>query len=135
MSCVKIVLALLNADAPMLVAVPTARIFAGVIPQGTPLPAVSVMEVSTVEQGHIDAQAPTTIVDSRVQVTVVADTYVAQKQLLGLVRKACNYERGLIKGLQVISVRRLSNGPDFNDPDAGFYTQSVDFLVTYHEPN
>ncbi len=135
MSCVKIILHLLNANPSMLAAVPTGKIFAGVIPQGTPLPAVSVMEVSTVEQGHIDAQAPTTIVDSRAQVTVVADTYSAQKHVLDLVRKACNYERGLIKGLQVISVRRLANGPDFNDPDAGFYTQSVDFMVTYHEPN
>lgn len=135
MSCVKVIVALLAADAPLLALVPVEKIMAGVIPQGTSLPAVSVTEVSTVEISHIDAQAPYTLVDARVQVTVVAASYPAQKALLAAVRKACNYKRGTLVGVPVVSVRRGSNGPDFNDPETDFYLQSVDFHVIYHEAN
>jgi hypothetical protein len=135
MSSVKVILALLNAAPALLSEVPAERVFAGAIPMGTVLPAISVMEVSAVEQGTINAQAPTTLVQAMVQVTVATNSYPLQKKLLDLARKACNYQRGQIKGVPVVSVRRLSNGPDFNDPDAGFYTQSVDFAVTYHEAN
>jgi hypothetical protein len=135
MSAVKVIRALLVADAAVLALLPAVRIIAGVLPQGTTLPAVAITEVSTIETGRIDAQAPTTLAEGRVQVTVIAASYPAQKQLLDAVRKACNYERGSIAGVPVVSVRRGGNGPDFNDPDNGFYMQSVDFRVTYHEAN
>jgi Protein of unknown function (DUF3168) len=135
MSGVKIIRTLLAADLPLLSLVPATRIMAGVLPQATALPAVSVTEVSTVELPHIDAQSPTTLVDARIQVTVMAADYPAQKALLDAVRKAVNYQRGVVGGIVVTSVRRGSNGPDFVDADAGFYMQSVDFHVIYHEAN
>jgi hypothetical protein len=135
MSSVKIIRALLVADTALLAVVPAARVIAGVLPQGTALPSVAVTEVSTVELSRIDAQAVDALIEGRVQVTIFAATYPAQKQLLDLVRKSCNYKRGTVAGLVVSSVRRDSNGPDFNDPAAGFYMQSIDFKVIYHEPN
>jgi len=135
MSAVKVIRALLLADAALLALLPAARVVAGVLPQGTLLPAVAITEVSTTETGRIDAQASTTLAEGLVQVTVVAASYPAQKQLLDAVRRACNYERGSIAGIPVVSVRRSANGPDFNDPESGFYMQSVDFRVTYHEAN
>ncbi len=135
MSAVKVIRALLAVDAAVLSLLPAVRIIAGVLPQGTLLPAVAITEVSTMEVGHIDAQAPTTLAEGRVQVTVITASYPAQKALLDAVRRACNYERGSIAGVPVVSVRRSANGPDFNDPESGFYMQSVDFRVIYHEAN
>lgn len=135
MSGVKVIRSLLALDAALLALVPAARIMAGVLPQGTALPAVSVTEVSTVELPRIDAQSPTTLVDARVQVSVLAADYPAQKALLTAVRQACNYKRGLLASVQVVSVRRGFNGPDFQDPDSGFFMQSIDFHVIYHEAN
>lgn len=135
MSAVKVMLALLVADAPVLALVSAARIVAGVLPQGTALPAIAITEVSTIELPRVDANSPTTLADSRVQVTLIATSYPLQKQLLNAVRRACNYKRGSIAGITVVSVRRAGNGPDFNDADTGFYMQTVDYTVIYHEAN
>lgn len=135
MSAVAVVVALLHGNTTLLASVPKANIMAGVLPQGTTLPCIAVTEVSLAERPHIEAHALTTSVIARVQVTVVAGTYPAQKLLLALARKACNYKRGLIAGVTVTSVMRISNGPDFNDPDTGYFEQSMDFSVTYEEVN
>lgn len=135
MSAVAVIVALLKAHAPLLASVDNANIMGGTLPQGTPLPAIAVTEVSLIERPHVQAHAPTTSVTARVQVTIVAASYPAQKQLLALARKACNYQSGLIAGVTVTSVMRSSNGPDFNDPEAGYFQQSVDFAVTYEEVN
>lgn len=135
MSGVLIIRTLLAANAPLLLLVPAARVMAGVLPQATALPAVSVTEISTVELPHLDAQSPTTLVQERVQVTVLAADYPAQKALLAAARKAVNYQRGVIAGSVVASIRRGANGPDFVDAAAGFFMQSVDFEVIYHEAN
>ena len=135
MSGVKVIRALLVADTALLAVVPAARVIAGVLPQGTALPAVALTEVSTAEVSRIDAQAVYALVECCVQITIFVADYPQQKQLLDLVRKACNYKRGTVAGVVVSSVRRESNGPDFNDPAAGFYMQSIDFKVIYHEPN
>jgi len=131
----KIIRALLVASSPVLALVPAASIVAGVLPQGTALPAIGITEVSTVELARVDANSLYTLVDARVQVTLIATTAPAQKQLRDAVRKACNYQRGSIAGVTVVSVRRLGNGPDFSDPDTGFYMQTVDYSVIYQETN
>lgn len=135
MSVVAIIRELLANNGALTAVVPVDQIVAGVVSQESPLPAISVMEVSTVELPHIDGNAPTTIVDGRAQVTVMAANLPAVKQALALARKACNYQRGAIKGFSVISVRRLANGPDFVDPAARIAFQSMDFTVLYYEPN
>lgn len=133
MSGVAIIRALLVADATLIAACPAARIYAGVVPQSFTAPAIGITEIVSVEVPHIDGNSDTTIVESRVEVTVIASDYPTQKSVLALARKACNYSHGTIASLPVVSVRRLSNGPDMADPDSQLVMQSMDFEVIYHE--
>jgi hypothetical protein len=55
-----------------------------------------------------------------------------------LVRKvvsAGNYERGTIDGYSVVSITRETLGPDMRDSDLTLFTQTVDFMVVWFEPN
>lgn len=135
MSAVKAIRALLVANAPMIALVPATKIVAGVVPQATVLPAISIMHISTVEMAAIDAQADFALATSRVQVTAMAKDYPTIKTLIGVVRKACNYQRGTIAGVSVVSIVRDTVGPDFTNDDATIYYQTIDFKVTYHEQN
>ncbi len=132
MSAVKIITALLTAYAPLTALTTTSRIIAGVIPQGTALPAVAITEVSSVDR-NIISHGALRHVTSRVQVTVLAANYPSQKALISHVRKACADQIGTIAGVAGATVHTDSRGPDFNDPDAGFYMQSQDFMVSFNE--
>lgn len=132
MSAVKIIRSLLAADAAVVALVPAGRITAGVLPQGTALPAIAVTEVSRTDRQPLKAGAFAHST-SRVQVTLFTTTYPQQKQLLGLVRHACRDKTGIVAGVIGVSVLLAGTGPDFNDADAGFYMQSQDFSVSYTE--
>lgn len=131
---VKVIRALLAANAATTAAVPADRIVAGVVPVDTALPALSITHISTVPIGAIDAAAEFSLVRTRVQVTVVTADYPAGKELADIVRRACNFERGLIAGVDVVSITRDTVGPDYQD-QAGAHFGSIDFMVTYHEQN
>ncbi len=135
MSSEKAIFSLLSNDASLMALVPAARMFAGVIPQETALPALAYGHVSTIENTAIDANSPYAMVTSRVQVTVVTKDYPSLKNIISLVRKACNYKRGSINGVIVNSVVRDLVGPDFRDDEASLFMQSIDFRVTWHEAN
>jgi hypothetical protein len=135
MSAVKVIRALLVASAPVTALVPVAQIVAGVVPQGVTLPAVAITDVSSVPVSAIDAQAEFSLVTSRVQVTLMAKDYPTVKTLMEVARKACNFARGTIAGVSVVSVVRDTVGPDFSDDAASIHFQSIDFKVTYHEQN
>lgn len=110
------------------------RIAAGDVAVDKGLPAIGLTEVATVPVGAFDAQAEYSIVTSRVQVTVVGKPYPDVVALINLARRACNYGRGQIAGTSVISVLRDTVGPDMEDV-AGNSIKTIDFKVTYHEPN
>lgn len=131
---VKVIRALLVGAAAVVARVPADRIVAGVVKEGTALPALGITEVSSAPVGAIDGQAAYSIVTSRVQVTVMGQAYPDVKALVDLVRRACNFQRGLIAGVNVVSIVRDNVGPDLED-DAGNRFQSIDFMVTYHEQN
>ena len=132
MSAVKIITALLHAYAPLTALTTVGRIKAGVLPQGIALPAVSVTEVSSTDR-NIISQGALRHVTSRMQVTVLAENYTDQKVLISHVRKACADQIGTIAGVSDVTIHTDSKGPDFNDPDAGFYMQSQDFMVSFNE--
>ena len=134
MSGEKVINNLLENYAP-LTAIVLTRIYPGVIPQGSILPAIAYTHVSTVENSTIDANAEYALVTSRIQVTVVTADYPALKNIINLVRQACNYKHGTIKGIAVNSIRRELTGPDFRDDEAALFMQSIDFKITYHELN
>lgn len=132
MSSVKAVIALLKADAGVF-AIAGDRVSAGDVPLTATLPAIGVREVSSVPIGAFDAQAESSLVTSRVQVTVHVKTYPEIAAVLKAARQACNFERGRIAGVDVVSVVRDLVGPDLEPPDA--HAKSIDFMVTHYEPN
>lgn len=134
MSAVAIMRALLQAHTPLLALVPANKIFAGKIPQETPLPAVSIEEIDGFEQPTIARLQATTQQRRRVQVTVCALSYPSQKAI----HKACalgpGTHRGTYAGFKALSVQPAGTGPDLNDlNDDGIYEQSRDFMVTFAE--
>ena len=110
------------------------RIAAGDVAVDKGLPSIGLTEVVTVPVGAFDAQAEYSIVTSRVQVTVVGKPYPDVAALIDLARRACNFERGQIAGVDVISVLRDTVGPDMEDV-AGNSIKTIDFKVMYYEPN
>lgn len=135
MSAEKVFNALLNADAALVALVGADNILPGVIPQGTPLPAVAFNHISTVERTTVAMNETTTLCTSRIEVAVQAKTYPSQKAVLKAVRTACKNKSGVIAGIKVHSVTVDTVGPDMRDDDAGIHMQTLDFIVKYTQVN
>ena len=129
----KVITALLNAAAGV-TALVADRIYPGILPQGAAMPALSVEHVISEELTTIDAIAAFGLVRSRIQVTALAKSYPEVKALIEQVRIACNYQRGVVATVRVVSVLRDTVGPDLRDDDLRVFSQSIDFQVTYQEP-
>lgn len=135
MSAEKVITALLKA-APGVTALVGPRIFAGVIPQGTALPACAYNHISTVERNQaLSMNEAVTVATSRIEVAAHAKDYPTQKALLSAIRTACRNKRGVFNGVTVESVLADTVGPDLRDDDAGIYMQTMDFKVTFKQPN
>lgn len=128
----KVIRSLLVAT-PALNAVVESRIYPAPAPQATALPCVTYAHVSTVVLPTISASGAYSLVQSRIDVTAITKTYAQQKALIEAIRIALDYQRGVIAGVEVISVIRGSIGPDARDDDLQLYSQSIDFLVTLRE--
>ena len=128
----KVVKTLLS-NAAGVVALVGTRVYPGPIPQGTALPAISFEHISTVPLQTLDASAGFNLARTRIEVNAVAKTYGEQKALVEEIRKALEYQRGTIAGVEVIAILRESVGPDLRDDDRQIYTQAVDFMVTHRE--
>ena len=124
--------ALLVTDTGMTALVPEARIAAGMLPQGTDLPAISLMSVSSVDR-NIPAPGPTRRVTERVQMTLLAASYPQVKAILAAVRKAAADQRPTIDGLDDVTVHTDTVGPDFLDEETGIHMQSQDLRVSFNE--
>ena len=116
--------------------VPTTRIFPSVIPLGTVLPAIAYSLVSTNEDTSIGLT--TLAVSSRIQITVAvkgvnSTAYGASKNIIKLIKNACNLKRGIFNGVVVNSVIRDTESPDFRDDESEITYNSIDFRVTYQE--
>lgn len=136
MSAVAIIQALLKAHAPLTALLPAARVIAGKIPANVPLPAISVSEVDGDEIGTVARLNTASTIKARVQVTVVAESYGAQKALMHAIKLGAGVHRAVVAGYQTLSVLPAGTGPDMNNLDNdGIYEQSRDFLVTFVEPN
>ena len=123
---------LLVTDTGMTALVPEARIAAGMLPQGTDLPAISLMSVSSVDR-NIPAPGPKRRVTERVQVTVLAATYRQVKAILAAVRRAAADQMPTIDGLFDVTVHTDTAGPDFLDEETGIHMQSQDLRVSFNE--
>ena len=123
---------LLVGDTAVTALVPTARIAAGMLPQGTDLPAISLMSVSSVDR-NIPAPGPKRRVTERVQVTALAATYRQVKAVLAAVRRAAADQMPTIDGLFEVTVHTDSAGPDFLDEETGIHMQTQDLRVSFNE--
>ena len=124
--------ALLVADAGVMALVPEARIVAGALAQGTTLPAISLMSVSSVDR-NIPSPGSKRRVTERVQVTVLAASYPQAKTLIAAVRSAAADRMPVIDGLAQVTVHTYSAGPDFLDAETGIHMQTQDFRVSFNE--
>ena len=132
MNGVVAVRALLVAHTPLTSLVPVAQIVAGVVQQGSALPALSLMSVSSTDRNIIKAGAVRRVTE-RVQVTVLAATYPAAKSILKAVRQAAADRTPTIAGIGQVIVHTDSAGPDFLDEQAGIHMQTQDFRVSFNE--
>lgn len=123
---------LLAGDAGLTALVPVVRIAAGMLPQGTDLPAISLMSVSSVDR-NVPAPGAKRRVTERVQVTVLARTYPETKAILAAIRKAAADQMPAIDGLSEVTVHTDSAGPDFLDEETGIHMQTQDFRVSFNE--
>jgi len=123
---------LLVADTGLTALVSEARIAAGTLSQGTVLPAISLMSVSSVDR-NIPAPGPKRRVTERVQVTVLARTYSEAKAILAAIRTAAADQKPAIDGLTDVTVHTDSAGPDFLDEETGIHMQTQDFRVSFNE--
>ena len=132
MSGVAIVRYKLANSANLTAVVPAARIQAGVLPQGTPIPYISVTQVSGVDPAKQVAKSSGLHTD-RVQITVDAASYPQVRQILALCRAALPYTRGTVNGIACDSIVPDIEGPDGFDDLLKSYFQSQDYMVTWSE--
>lgn len=131
MSGVAIVTYLLAHASAVTAKVPANQITAGATPINTPLPAISVTQISSTQRNIVGMNAAKYLVTERVQVTVQAKSYPDQKAILALIRAALPESRGSINGFACDSIVPSSEGPDVYDYEALIYEQSVDFIVKF----
>ena len=112
------------------------RIMGGIIPQATPLPAIAFNHLASVERNKvISLNENISIISSVMEVSAHTKSYAQTKALLFSVRNALRNRRGTLAGFVVHSVLMENIGPDLVDDDAKIYSQSIDFQVTYAQPN
>ena len=110
--------------------VPATRIMAGVLPQGTALPAISVTLISGRTLNNVASSSG--LHTDRVQVTVEAATYPQVRQILDLCRAALPYTRATVNSIVCDSIVPDIEGPDGFDSLLKTYFQSQDFIVTWN---
>lgn len=124
--------ALLYDYPPLLAVVPVERIKGGRLPPDTPLPALLVRTISSVDRPRLKRGFADRVLD-RVSVTVRAASYDDQIRTLDLVVEACSHQRGAIAGAANVSVLTAGRGPDLSGPGDSF-EQAQDFRIGFDKP-
>lgn len=109
-------------------------ITAGIVDESTPLPALGVSEVSSVDRVLL-AGGITTRVTSIVQVTVVATNYRQGKDVLAQVKFALRNFVGTAPTSPptlAVTCHLEGTGPDF-ESTSGFVAQTQDVTVTFED--
>lgn len=131
MSAIAITYALLSA-ASGVTSIAGTRIAPGLLGEGTALPAVVMLHVSTVDVPTIDAASAGTLTRrSRVQVNAVAQDYATAAALAAACKAALQFQRGTIAGQYVASIVRDYEHPDDFDPDLHSQVVAADYLIVW----
>lgn len=136
MSGAAIVRALLAAHQPVRDLIPDgARIVAGILPQGSQVPALSAHTIDEDEIPTMARNLSVRTVRERVQVTALAHDYITMKRLLKAAALGPGVHTGVVAGIRVKSVLPAGVGPEIPPGEDGIREQSRDFMVTYVEAN
>lgn len=111
-----------------------ARIFPVVLPLKQPSPALVYELVSATRVPAIDAQSPTHLTRSRVQVNLISKDFAVTRTLRNAVMQAMQFQRGVLAGVQVHSVLHAGEGPVSFDQQLDLYHRPLDFLITHESP-
>ncbi len=133
MSGVKVVGYLLANNAPLTAEVPAEQILGGDLPLGTPLPAISIKEISSISRKTVAMNTAQKLWSDRVQVTVFARDYPTKNAILKLIRDALPNTRATVNGVDCDSIIDDIVGPDLDDIQKSIYQRSQDFIVKYNQ--
>ncbi len=126
------VTALLNAAAGVTAIVGT-RIYGNVPPEQSPAPLIVYRKLAASRLNTLSMPAGA-VVDSRVELLLVAQSYDQLKALAEQVRLALAYQRGAsIGGTEVLDIGIDDEGPDEYDPDLREHAQTWVYLVKHAE--
>jgi hypothetical protein len=123
---------LLANNAALVALVPAAKIFVGVVPINTVLPAIAVTQIDGVPHLDVAVTQAGRINTDRVQVTVQSKAY--QTDISKAVLAALPNQSGTINSTKVDSILPDGEGPDLFDDSAIIFERSRDFLVRWHGP-
>ena len=124
--------ALLTGNTALTALVPESRITAGILPQGSNLPAIALMSISGVDRNILKPGSRRQVTE-RVQVSVLAATYPAAKAMMRVVRATAADQMPTVKGIENVVVHTDAAGPDFTDPKTGIFIQTQDLRVSFLE--
>lgn len=130
MSGIDVIGALLRGGADLIAIVPAERIKAGRLDDDAPLPSIILQSVSLIDRQRLKQGAVVHSVE-RIAVTVRAENYRRQRQVLKIVRRLCaGVVAASIADVQRVSVRTDGAGPEVNGI-GGSYERTQDFRVSY----
>jgi len=138
MSATVIVRTLLANNAALTALIPADQIRAGTLPIGTPMPAITLDQISRFERVPLGLNSPTVIATCRIQVTVFSQIsneggdYATLEAAIELVRLALPNMRASVAGFAVDSIRPDYTAQPFEDTDLRLLSQSKDFMVQFY---
>lgn len=119
---------------PMLMAlVPPERVRAGVLPQDTKLPAISLITVSSIERSIPNPGSVRRLLE-RTQATIIAKDYAQLQAVRRALKHAAADKRPIVDGISEVVVLLDGAGPEFMDDGASFYITTQDFRISFNEP-
>lgn len=139
MSGVAVAWYLLKTNAAVISVIPASRIKAGDLSRDTALPAISIMQVSSVPRLTV-AMTETPLHAERVQVswlfkaadsTPAGTGYPGMDAMDRLVLAALPNTRGAVNGVTVDSILPAEGGPDLPTDEVGIIQGSRDFIVKF----
>lgn len=132
MSGLVVLRAVLVGDPLVTAAVPVERIVADELPLDTPLPALSITMISSVDRKALRRSALRRVAE-RVQVTILARDATERLDLTARVRAAAEGLVGDVAGIAAVSIQSEGQGPDLTT-EAGIRIRTQDFIVSFNEP-
>jgi hypothetical protein len=134
-SGVAIIRELLARDPAVVVMVPADRIVAGLLKQGSPIPALTAHQVGDTEAETTARNLSLRMMRERVQVTALAKDWVTMKKIIKAASLGGGVYTGTVLGFKVCSVLPLGANGEIPPGEDGIYEQSRDFMVTFLEAN